>query len=69
MKLGYIGFGLDVRKADYLNTIEGSSFTSFRNVRPPGKGVRDEAKQWILVVVGKNNLCCYLFHSCLLCTL
>lgn len=37
MKLGYIGFGLDVGKGDYLSTIEGSSFISFRNAYLPGK--------------------------------
>lgn len=40
MTLVYIGFGLEVRKGDYLNTVEESSFISLRNAHPPGKGVR-----------------------------
>lgn len=40
MVLGYIGFVLEVRKGDYLNTVEGGSFISFRSAHLPGKGVR-----------------------------
>lgn len=40
MMLGYVRFELEVRKGNYLNPVEGSSFISFRNAHPPGKGVR-----------------------------
>lgn len=72
MKLGYTGFGLDVGKGGYSNATEGSSFMSFRNAHRLGKGVRDEAKQWILAVARNNNFavtcstpaCCAHCSSC-----
>lgn len=55
-------------KGDYLNTAEGSPSISFRDVYPPGKGVREMVKTLWLVRKNGPRLC-YLFSSCPLYTL